>query len=250
LQTRSLQAKPNRCSGRVARSLRCMMVSATVFAETSSHSSDSTATYCSIWEECGCSPLQPAANDRFREAALQRGALHETAHSPERRIVPHLQMAALSAEQPMASDLVLQRSECPLRPQSRYWKSIVWCTCSEWQLRPAVQSLGAFRGTTASSPKGDLRVIQSDPIHDTRLAMSGILDWITLNSWAVAGVAVVAAVVGYAVTRPTALRGISSDDSNAWVAFCMGLYPDTRQGQIDDNAEASDNTNSSIDGSD
>ena len=80
--------------------------------------------------------------------------------------------------------------------------------------------------------------------------MSNFLDWITLNPWAVAGVAVVVAVIGYAITRPAALRGASSDDSDAWVAFCMGLYPDTRPGQSDENAEASDSSDSWSDGGD
>ena len=80
--------------------------------------------------------------------------------------------------------------------------------------------------------------------------MSKLLDWITVNSWAVAGILVVAAVVGYAVTRPVALRGSSSDDTTAWVAFCMSLYPDTRSNESEDNAETLSDSESSIDGGD
>ena len=58
--------------------------------------------------------------------------------------------------------------------------------------------------------------------------MGEILDWITLNPWALVLVIVAAAITGYAATRPAALRGASSDDPTPWVAFCMGLYPDTR----------------------
>lgn len=76
------------------------------------------------------------------------------------------------------------------------------------------------------------------------IAMNRFLDWITLNSWAVAGVLVVAAVLGYSVTRPAALRGASSDDPTPWVAFCAGLYADTRRGQSEDDAEALDDAES------
>ena len=71
-----------------------------------------------------------------------------------------------------------------------------------------------------------------------------------MNSWAVAGILVVAAVIGYAVTRPVALRGASSDDPTAWIAFCMGLYPDTRPKESEDNAEALDDGESSTDAGD
>ena len=80
--------------------------------------------------------------------------------------------------------------------------------------------------------------------------MSSILDWITLNPWAIASVAVVAAVLGYAVTRPAALRGASSDDPNAWIVFCMGLYPDTRSGPSDDTDDTWDSSDSWSDGGD
>ena len=65
--------------------------------------------------------------------------------------------------------------------------------------------------------------------------MSSLLDWITLNSWAVALAAVAFACVGYALTRPMALRGSSSsDDPTVWAAICMGLYSDTRKAKDDD----------------
>lgn len=89
----------------------------------------------------------------------------------------------------------------------------------------------------------ELRNVVKDP------AMSRTLDWITLNSWAVAAVLIVAAVVGYAITRPAALRGASSDDPTAWLAFCMGLYPDTRPGPGDDPA-STDDSGSGSDGGD
>jgi len=70
--------------------------------------------------------------------------------------------------------------------------------------------------------------------------MSGLLDWITLNPWAVALAAVAFACAGYALTRPVALRGsASTDDPTIWVAVCMGLYPDTRKGAGDDDQQES-----------
>ncbi len=82
--------------------------------------------------------------------------------------------------------------------------------------------------------------------------MSSVLDWITLNSWAVALAAVAFACVGYAVTRPVALRGSSSsDDPTIWAAICMGLYSDTRKAK-DENGEGEsiDSADAGIDGGD
>ncbi|QMU57500.1 MAG: hypothetical protein GKR98_04360 [Boseongicola sp.] len=79
--------------------------------------------------------------------------------------------------------------------------------------------------------------------------MSEFLDWIILNSWAAAAFAVVFSVVGYAITRRTALRGASNDDSNPWIAFCVSLYPDTRKHSDDDTGTASDQDTSGADGS-
>lgn len=64
--------------------------------------------------------------------------------------------------------------------------------------------------------------------------MSEFLDWVTQNSWAVALAGVTFAVVGYALTRPAAVHGRDTDDSSAWVIFCMALYPDTRRDRDDD----------------
>jgi hypothetical protein len=82
--------------------------------------------------------------------------------------------------------------------------------------------------------------------------MSSLLDWITLNSWAIALAAVAFACVGYALTRPVALRGSSStDDPTIWAAFCMGLYPDTRKVDDDNDEGASiDGADAGIDGGD
>lgn len=80
--------------------------------------------------------------------------------------------------------------------------------------------------------------------------MSNFLDWIILNSWAVALTAVIAAIAGYAITRPAALRGASSDDPNAWLVFCTGLYPDTRADQNGDDTQCSDGGDSFSDAGD
>ena len=81
--------------------------------------------------------------------------------------------------------------------------------------------------------------------------MSSILDWITLNPWAVALAAIAFACGGYALTRPAALRGASSgNDPSLWVAFCMGLYPDTRKAKGDDEGEPIESADTGIDGGD
>lgn len=80
--------------------------------------------------------------------------------------------------------------------------------------------------------------------------MSLILDWITLNPWAIALGVVFAAITGYAVTRPAALRGKSVDDPDPWVAFCMGLYPDTRSNQDETNDNTADIQDTSSDAGD
>ncbi len=80
--------------------------------------------------------------------------------------------------------------------------------------------------------------------------MSSLLDWITFNSWAVALAAVAFACVGYALTRPVALRNASpNSDPTVWAAFCMGLYPDTRRAKDDnDDGEHIDRADVGVDG--
>lgn len=71
--------------------------------------------------------------------------------------------------------------------------------------------------------------------------MTEALDWITVNPWAVAAIFIAFSVLGYAVTRPVALRGAAArNDPTAWIMLCMGLYPDTRaalRSGTDDEAE-------------